>query len=102
MTAPIALKVTRWQCPACRRTWAKKARAAEHAARCWLNPANRSCKTCVHRIEPDSQYGYDTEEGCRAGVELERDPAASFMAILPIHCPKWESDGTAAPNQEAS
>jgi hypothetical protein len=88
---PVEMRVVRWRCSHCPRSWSRKSRTVEHIAQCWFNPANRSCKTCVHRIEPDSEYGYDTDEGCYAGVELERDPVTPQLAILPLHCPKWEA-----------
>jgi len=63
--APEAVVVTRWRCPFCRRSRSHKKAAAEHIARCWLNPAARSCKTCAN-LSP----GYDAcgcEPGCNWG-----------------------------------
>jgi hypothetical protein len=45
---PVAITVTRHRCPFCPRSWSKRPAAVAHIGRCWKNPANRSCKTCVH------------------------------------------------------
>ena len=92
MTEPIPKQVTRWSCPHCHRSWSKRRSASDHIERCWFNPANRSCKTCFFRVEPDEEYGYVTNEGCLAGVKLERDPEhpSGVFAVLPLHCEKWE------------
>lgn len=84
------LVVTRHQCPHCRRTWAKQNAAAAHVARCWLNPAVRTCKTCRHfqPYEPGGCWGDpqcncpDTPESCAAGIWLENGIA--------IDCPLWQ------------
>ena len=74
-TAPTTLvvTVTRHQCPHCRRTWAKRAAAERHVARCWRNPENRSCKTCAH-LMPAEEGPYPEHPGwpeeCSKGREL--------------------------------
>jgi hypothetical protein len=65
---PIPVVVTRYQCPFCRITRAKKARMVEHIAGCWRNPAARACKTCV-RFEPPEEGPYDEHPGWPAGCE---------------------------------
>ena len=101
MTAPEPFQTTRYRCTWCRRSWSAKKACADHIARCWLNPENRSCKTCMH-FEPayhgDGWTESSTDEKCRAGVELMRDVELDIeydRAILPLHCPKWEREEAA-------
>ena len=74
MTEPIAVRVTRYQCPPCGRTHSSKRRAVEHIGRCWYNPGARGCKTCQHYnqfVPGDPDTGYPGEpESCAAGVDL--------------------------------
>ncbi|MEV8610200.1 hypothetical protein AB0383_20125 [Amycolatopsis sp. NPDC051373] len=91
MTLPIELQVTRFKCPFCPKSYSKRTPAQAHIDRCWTNPGARSCKTCVHRIEPDEDYGYVTDEGCQVGVELPTlEHRVGVVTTLPILCPKWE------------
>ena len=73
MSAALAVTVTRHQCPHCRRTWAKRAAAVAHVARCWQNPAARGCKTCAH-FTPPEEGPYPEHPGfpeqCEAGQSL--------------------------------
>lgn len=84
---PVPFTVTRYRCPLCSRTRSSKKAIGEHIARCWLNPAARSCKTCDH-YDPgsngcwgDPMCNCASGEDCRAGVDL--------VDGLPINCPKW-------------
>jgi hypothetical protein len=82
---PIRKPVTRWQCPHCQRTRAKRADIARHMVNCWRNPAARSCFTCIHRDEPSGDGITEpfSPEGCRVGIVLpERG--------LPTHCPSHQ------------
>lgn len=95
MTAPIQVEVTRFACPFCARSRAKKAATVEHIGRCWLNPDNRMCKTCTHFEEAETYEPcypgrpcscQDAPASCREGVDLpewERMPVAG--------CPLWET-----------
>jgi hypothetical protein len=92
MTVPIAKHVTRWQCPYCDRTWSKRTVAALHIARCWYNPAARSCKSCDY-YEPEQLADVETPpcaENCLAGVAFEPQ---NGRVLLPILCEKWASQG---------
>jgi hypothetical protein len=42
-------------------------------ARCWLNPAARGCKTCVHFVTYGGEYG----DHCDVGVDLTGRPACA-------------------------
>jgi hypothetical protein len=91
-TEPDRIIVTRWRCPHCRRSWAGKAPAAAHIARCWLNPDNRSCKTCVNH-EPATASSYEepgSDEHCFAGIKLEAHEYREGIIVLPLHCPQWK------------
>ncbi|GAA4085144.1 hypothetical protein [Actinomadura miaoliensis] len=73
---PIAITVTRYLCPYCRRGHSKKAAAARHIARCWWSPAAKGCKTCA-LYEPEiteRDTGYRAREHC--GAEGGPDLAA--------------------------
>lgn len=95
---PIPVLVTRHQCPHCRRTHAKKAAAVAHIARCWLNPANRSCKGCAHYqqqhfstpaewCEPGRSCSCnDWDEACTAADGPEDD-----YQFPVTNCPLWEA-----------
>ena len=76
---PIAVKVTRYQCPHCRMTRANKNAAARHIARCFKNPAARGCKTCAAFSPAD---GIDCRELCDEGQDIKSG--------IKMHCPLWE------------
>ncbi|MET9517460.1 hypothetical protein [Streptomyces sp. NPDC002994] len=92
---PLPVVVTRHQCPYCRITRSKRSAAVAHMARCWNNPANRTCRSCVH-FEPAVSYG-DCEPGRRCscgdepancGVEVEL-PDYDQMPVT--DCQQWET-----------
>jgi hypothetical protein len=85
VSLPIPVVVTRHQCPYCRRTWSKSAAATAHIARCWHNPAARSCKTCQHFTPADSDGPYPEHPGWPEDCEDGRD----ITAGLPVGCPQW-------------
>lgn len=102
MTAPILVKVTRYACPFCSRSRAKKAATVEHIGRCWFNPANRTCKTCIHFSEaftaPPEAWCFpgrhctcnDMDASCQEDVDLpewERRPI--------VGCPLWQPEQAA-------
>ena len=72
MTAePIPVRELRYRCPFCGRAAGRPGRVREHMARCWWNPENRGCKTCVHFDRGYDEYG----DGCFKGVDLWGRPA---------------------------
>lgn len=76
---PIAMPTVRFQCPHCRRTWAKQKAAAAHIARCWHNPDVKACKTCIYLIPPcDGPYPEHPgwPEDCELGLLLADVPNA--------------------------
>jgi hypothetical protein len=85
--APEPVVVTRWRCPFCHRSRAHKQATTEHIARCWLNPAARSCKTCAnYDFAPGGDFcpcgcgdGYAV---CEAGIDV------SDYSIKAA-CPLW-------------
>lgn len=88
---PIPVVVTRYQCPHCRTTRAKRQATEAHIGRCWKNPAARGCKTCTH-YEPPEDGPYPEHPGWPEGCTAERDLGAG----LHINCPLWE-EPTSAP-----
>lgn len=92
MTEPVPVMVRRYECPFCHRRRSARATTARHIARCWLNPAVRSCKTCVHFEEvPDGEPCFPgrpctCNQGyvdCAAGVSL------AFENTPRTGCPLW-------------
>lgn len=74
MSTLIAYTATRYRCPHCRRSFAHRATAEKHLARCFLSPAVRSCRTCrwfeFHHPEPEVGImgpGYE----CHAGDDSD-------------------------------
>jgi hypothetical protein len=78
VTAPVAVRVTRYQDPWCGRTHSSRKRAVEHMGRCWRNPDARGCLTCRHfepAIPGEVETGWPGEtEGCAVGVSLAGRP----------------------------
>lgn len=94
MSEPISILVRRYQCAHCGRSRSKRTATAEHIGRCWLNPDNRTCKTCENfepwtdacGCEPGCNWGArgPNPPYCHAGVDLTGDDA------LPVtNCPLW-------------
>jgi hypothetical protein len=85
---PIRRVVVRWQCPFCPRSRSSKKAITEHIGRCWLNPANKGCKTCANYEPYDRGCGEysgccDSPEQCLADVVF---PESGLL----IRCDKWE------------
>lgn len=92
MAEPVPVMVRRYECPFCHRRWAHKAAVITHMARCWLNPAVRSCRTCAHfDFYPGGEPCFpgrpcdcnDASVECAAGVSL------SFENTPQTQCPLW-------------
>lgn len=93
LSQPIAITVTRYRCPHCPRSRARKQATTEHITRCWMNPANRTCKTCVHyqapSTGPNCEPGHhctcsDFDEACTR----EDGPEPNEFPV--VACPLWE------------
>lgn len=107
MSDPEKIQVTRYRCPHCRKSWSAKRATLEHMGRCWLDPQNRSCRTCDH-FRPgyggtDSGWneGWHQKEHCAVGIELhpvpDDDVLDSDVTVepekgLPLHCPSWTAE----------
>lgn len=96
ITEPVKVQVTRWRCPFCGRSHSGRGRAREHMARCWFNPAARSCKTCV-QFQPAIDdcpgtpgCGCGNDEFCRAGLSVEvPSENRPDKTTFPVNCPLW-------------
>jgi hypothetical protein len=89
LAEPEPVIVTRWRCPFCRQSRSSRPAARRHIARCWHNPASRSCKTCAHyEYEPDGEYCVGTPCDCNQGYE-QCGKGVSFEAGLKAGCPLW-------------
>lgn len=108
MTAPIAVRVTRYQDPHCGRTHSSRRRAVEHMARCWRNPDTRGCLTCRNFEQDlrDVEVGLPGGESCAVGVSLAGqpgyiiceqhiDPECPFGTSAADQCPDCRTDGKA-------
>lgn len=88
---PVAIKVTRYRCPTCRRSWSSKKRTAEHAAMCAHAPENRACLTCEH-FDPGEDATYEEPghpEGCAQGLDVRHDVEPGFAGRITRDCPSW-------------
>lgn len=63
------IKVTRFQCDFCNRTYAAKAAAAKHEDKCPHNPKNKACVTC--------EYFVDEKHSCVKG-KITPTPASKM------------------------
>ena len=91
---PISRHVLRHYCPFCSRGHAHKRSAIAHVAKCWRNPASRSCKTCGCYQPPERADYYDGYPGCPEGCDAGLDLSGG----LRTHCDAWEgalTDGAA-------
>jgi hypothetical protein len=88
---PIPRRVLRHYCPHCGKSRSARTAAVNHIARCFKNPAAKSCRTCAcyQPVEqPEySDYGRPSypgcPEGCDAGVNIEAGPVTN--------CALWEA-----------
>lgn len=103
MSEPIVITVKRHVCPHCRTGRSKRAVAVAHIARCWHNPANRTCKSCAN-YETSPDYGpCFPGENCRCGApdhwcnaEVELPDFGELEGFPIVGCPLWESKGGAS------
>lgn len=81
----------RFKCPFCRFQRSTEKPVVEHIARCWSDPAKRTCKTCRHftrgysagrpsAYEPPDAYEVDDE--CELGEDLPENAPV-------VGCPLW-------------
>ena len=94
--APELITVTRHRCPFCRRSWAHKTPAAEHIARCWRNPAARSCKTCAHYdLEPSGEWCFPGQPcNCNDGYVTCAKNIDIADYTIKVDCPLWSLAAT--------
>lgn len=96
---PLTVTVKRYECPFCHRRHSAKTAARKHMARCWLNPAVRSCKSCANLAEePD---GEPCEAGrpcpCNNGYRICEATGKEFGRddTFPVtNCPLWSPRAT--------
>jgi hypothetical protein len=101
---PVAIRVTRYRCPFCKRSSSRPAGIRPHIGMCWHNPAARACGTCRHRDQFDDYYG-DHHFDCAAGRDVyvrpepvpfdpifdDPDETAREAGLrLVRNCPGWE------------
>lgn len=95
---PIPVTVVRFECPTCGHRASSKSRTREHMKRCWWDPENRGCKTCVNfeRVRccgaPDLYGCYvpacPTGDECAVGIDMTTE--ATGPGPLAINCPSWQ------------
>jgi hypothetical protein len=83
---PVAIRVTRYACPVCRRTHSKRAGCVAHIARCWRNPDAHACKTCSHYV-PSEAGPYPEHPGWDEQCGLDID----LTGGIKVGCPAWRS-----------
>lgn len=80
---PIRKVIVRWACPFCPRESADKHVLDVHVPRCWLNPAAKTCMTCVNRIRPNGE----SPAACALGLPVPDGPKPV------VNCPSWAKRG---------
>ncbi|WP_304452862.1 hypothetical protein [Nocardiopsis sp. YSL2] len=95
-TEPRQITVTRYVCPYCSRGHAKRYPATVHIGRCWKNPDNHGCKTCIFHTPAGGKRG-----GCIPGQDCDRNvtdescgQGIDITGGLKTHCPDWETADT--------
>lgn len=95
MSEPIPVLVKRYKCPFCSRSRSREQVTRDHIARCWLNPDNKTCKTCANFVPSGCCGAADlygcyapmcSTDSCDAGVELPEGPGFPVTG-----CPLWKS-----------
>ena len=105
MSKPHEITVRRYVCPHCNRGRSTRKSAVAHMARCWRNPANRSCKTCVWFAPADGI----SDDRCSKGVVVGKPREMAIMEAwksgslgdadssaddspspFPLQCKLWE------------
>ena len=86
LAEPISRHVLRYFCPHCSTSRAHKPAMVAHIARCWRNPAARSCKTCRCYQPPEAPDYHDGYPGCPEGCDGGEDISGG----LKTHCTTWE------------
>ena len=83
---PREVMVKRFVCPNCGWRRATKKLVVEHMARCWYDPANKSCKTCIHFSHDDG----DPETGAPEVIWCSAQSKELQYAETPVvSCPLW-------------
>lgn len=97
--------IVRYKCE-CGRKFASKRAAEYHEAvcKCWTNPKNRTCKTCVHGSLVNDSNGMEDEPQflqtwtnwhCSKltdhAIEVMSQPATFQITDLRIHCAHHET-----------
>lgn len=65
-----------------------------HEKRCWINPANRTCRTCVHEVYESVEEWYreckhpDNPQGDEIERRNEEDSGNSYMKPIE-NCEYW-------------
>jgi hypothetical protein len=83
--------VRRYECPFCGQRRAARVAVKAHIGRCWLNPAVKACKTCVHfTSEPDGDYCTGEPCGCNQGhQQCEAGVPDVAEGKIVDGCPLW-------------
>ena len=90
-------KITAYKCIYCtelrRNIYESRSGCRKHEARCWLNPARKSCATCANLSE-------GVEQGEPLWVCRERKDVKPFKQKIE-NCPHWEESGAIFTNEDA-
>lgn len=83
---PRIVKVTRFRCPFCRFSRATKQLVVDHIARCWADPAQHTCRTCVFHVP----FRRGVADPCFPGQPCDCDSNPEYCSLgvpLPEHAP---------------
>lgn len=75
---PLEIIVKRYVCPYCHRSRSRRRPCEEHMERCWKNPEQHGCKTCVNFVKTPKGIN----DRCKVGNNI--GPG------LVTNCKKWK------------
>jgi hypothetical protein len=81
------IRVTRYRCEGCRRSWSDRSAAVKHKARCWKHEDNKGCGSCVYA----QKYYEDGSVMHSCALDLDTASVETGYTILTINCPSWSS-----------
>lgn len=94
MTPPVEIMVRRFVCPFCHRARSKRPAAQAHIDHCYMNPAQRSCRTCANHLPAEAGTHHEPgwPEACDKGLLMtpEPDEYGDTGTKLVRNCPGWE------------
>lgn len=86
----MPVKVTRYKCDYCKKTYTRSYSAYQHGLGCYYNPKNRTCRTCKYN-EEQSYTVYNRHHG--------GDPGSTDFGLKVMICANGDYVGSEDPNE---